>query len=122
MHKKYRGMTLIEVMVALSIVAISLMAASKAYSLWIYGGRQLQERVLAHVCAQNTLAQWRLSPELPAVGDYSFSCEQDGLTFQVQTDIRMTSSPKFRRASLRVVGPTSPGTALFFITTAIGKV
>lgn len=115
-----QGMTLVEVLVALAVVAVSLLAASRAFSQWIYGSQFLHERMLASVCAQNTLTQWQISRELPPVGTLAKSCEQDGRVFQVQTEISTTRNPMFRRAQLRVLGPSSDA-VLVTITTAIAK-
>lgn len=116
-----RGMTLVEVLVALAVVAVSLMAASRAFSQWIYGSQYLHERMLASICAQNTLTTWQLSRELPPVGALDSTCEQDGRVFQVQTEISTTPNPTFRRAQLRILGPTSTDAVLVTITTAIAK-
>lgn len=121
MHRKFaQGMTLIEVLVALTVVAVSLLAASQAFSQWVYGSQYLHERMLASICAQNTLTQWQLSRELPTVGNAIAACQQDGRAFTVNTRVTTTRNQKFRRVSIDVTGPTSEWT-LFTLTTAIAK-
>lgn len=124
MHNKIarqKGITLIEIMVALFVVAVSLMAASQAFAQWLNGSQQGRERMLARICAQNTLTAWTISSELPNVGTAQQSCEQDGLILEVHTVITQTRHQKFRRAQLRVVSSTFPDMDLATITTIIGK-
>lgn len=116
-----KGMTLVEVLVALTVVAVSLIAASRAFSQWIYGSQYLHERMLASICAQNTLTQWQLSRELPSVGTFTASCKQDGANFQIDTEVNTTANHKFRRAKIYVVSPTSSDLVLVNITTVVSK-
>ena len=120
-RSQHRGITLVEVLVALAIVAVSLMAAGQAYSQWLNSSAFLNERVLASLCAQNTLTAWSLRSQPPALGQATVDCEQDGLLFRVKTDVQSTANPAFRRAQLEVFGPSSPEQALIRVTTAVGK-
>lgn len=115
------GINLVEVLVALAVVAVSLVAASQAYSQWLHSSAFLNERMLASLCAQNTLTAWSLRSQPPALGPTTHDCEQDGAVFRVKTDVQGTANESFRRARLEVFGPSSPEQALVRITTAVGK-
>ena len=62
-----RGFTLVEVLVALGIVAIALTAGLQASAaLTRHAGRQ-SDMLLAQICAENELVRLRLARQLPGV-------------------------------------------------------
>jgi general secretion pathway protein I len=92
-----RGFTLIEVMVALAIVAISLAAGSRAASSVVDTSQRLSDVVLAQWCADNQLTELRLAGQLPAVGKSPFTCVQLGRNFKGTIKVQPTPNPSFRR-------------------------
>lgn len=114
-------MTLIEVMVALVVVAVSLIAASSAFFQWANGSEQLHERMLASICARNMLTTLGIATVPPKIGTTTTSCEQDGLVFQIKTGVSKTPNTKSSRVKLNVFGPTFTDRSLFEITMVIGK-
>ena len=95
--KQHRGFTLIEVMVALAIVAISLAAGAQAYAQWTDGARLLHERMLATVCLQNQWTKLNLAESLPATGYDDVECLQDGQVNKAEAQAP-PSSPKQSRS------------------------
>ena len=91
------GFTLIEVMVALAIVAISLAAGSRAASAVVDTSQRLSDVVLAQWCADNELVELRVSGQFPAVGKTPFACVQLGRTFKGTLKATPTPNPAFRR-------------------------
>ncbi|MCK9685442.1 type II secretion system minor pseudopilin GspI [Scleromatobacter humisilvae] len=91
------GFTLIEVMVALAIVAIALAAGSRAASSVVGTSQRLNDVVLAQWCADNQLTELRMQGQLPAVGKTTFNCMQLGRTFQGTLKVQPTPNPSFRR-------------------------
>jgi general secretion pathway protein I len=91
------GFTLIEVMVALAIVAISLAAGSRAASSVMDTSQRLSDVVLAQWCADNQLVQLRVAGTLPAVGKTPFTCMQMGRNFKGTLKVQPTPNPSFRR-------------------------
>ena len=63
-----RGFTLLEVMVALTIVALSLTAVAASMSQMINSARTMRDRTYASWIAQNRIAEIRLAPATPDVG------------------------------------------------------
>ncbi len=100
--KNARGFTLIEVMVALAIVAISLAAGSRAASSVVDTSQRLSDVVLAQWCADNQLTEMHLSGQLPAVGKSPFSCVQLGRNFKGTIDVKPTPNPGFHRVDASV--------------------
>jgi general secretion pathway protein I len=99
---RFRGFTLIEVLVALSIVAVSLAAGTQAIQALTANGARQSSLLLAQVCAENELVKILLSRQLPSVGDSTVSCEQTGRVLDVALSVRPTPNPQFRRVDAKV--------------------
>lgn len=112
------GFTLIEVLVALGIVAIALSAGLKATASLSRNAQRQSDVLLAQLCAENELIKLRLSHQLPGVGDSSNDCVQAGQTFQLQTSVRPTPNPNFLRVDVHVF---SDEQSQFQITTVMGR-
>ena len=102
MMNRLSGFTLIEVLVALAIVAISLLAGVQATSALTRNALRQSDVLLAHVCAENELIKTRLARQMPGVGDTTTSCEQAGRSLQVTLSVRPTPNPEFRRVDAQV--------------------
>ncbi len=113
-----RGFTLVEVLVALGIVAIALMAGLQATgALTRYAQRQT-DMVLAQICAENELVRVRLARQMPGVGDSSVTCEQAGRSLTVSLVVRPTPNPNFRRVDAQVLDGEVP---IWRLTTVVGR-
>ena len=95
-------MSLIEVLVALAIVAVALAAASRAAGALTLSTERQALTVLAQLCAENELVKLRLSRSFPGAGVQSFSCEQAGRSLVGKLSIAVTPNPNFRRVDARV--------------------
>lgn len=98
-----QGFTLIEVLVALVIVAISLGAGIKAAGALSDNASRLRSISSAQWCAENQLTELRLSKQFPSLGESEFSCEQLGQTFRGQLIVRATPNAGLRRVDAVVV-------------------
>ena len=96
------GFTLIEVLVALAIVAIALLAGLQATAALTNNAMRQSDVLLAQVCAENELIRIRLMQQMPSVGDNSSLCEQAGRIFQVTLSVQATPNPKFRRLDAQI--------------------
>jgi general secretion pathway protein I len=92
-----RGFTLVEVLVALVIVAVTLGAGIQAAGALTRNAQRLSEVSEAQWCADNHLAGLRLSRQYPSVGDFEFQCEQLGRRYVGRLVVRTTPNPNFRR-------------------------
>lgn len=98
-----QGFTLIEVLVALGIVAIALLAGLKATGALSRNAERQNVSMLGQICAENELIRLRLRRQLPDTGDSQVSCPQAGLDLQVNLSVRPTPNPNFRRVDARVL-------------------
>jgi general secretion pathway protein I len=112
------GFTLIEVLVALGIVAIALTAGLKATASLERNAQRQSDAILAQLCAENELIRLRLSKQMPAVGDTPVVCEQAGQTLTVVASVRPTPNPNFLRLEAKVSREAEP---LLQITTVMGR-
>lgn len=114
-----RGFTLIEVLVALAIVAVTLGAGIKAAGTLTDNAQRLAEVSAAQWCADNQLTGLRLSRQFPGVGDADFACEQLGRTYQGKLVIRPTPNPNFRRVDAQV--SNDAGQFVLSLSTVLGR-
>lgn len=97
------GFTLVEVLVALAIMAIALAAGARASGALTGQAERQTELLLAQLCADNELTRLRLSRQMPGVGDTTLNCEQGGQRFEVRLSVRPTPNPSFRRVDAHVL-------------------
>ena len=111
-HAHPRGFTLIEVLVALAIVAVALSAGMRALAQGADGASSLKARTLALWVAENRLAraQLDLSPQGATVA--SGEETQAGMTLAWRQTIGATLNPAFRRIEIVVTEPGRPDYAL----------
>jgi general secretion pathway protein I len=112
------GFTLVEVLVALGIVAIALVAGMQASAALTNNAERQADRVLAQLCAQNALAQIRLARQLPDVGESAASCPQAGRTLELHVRVQPTPNPNFRRVDAQVA---HDGQHLLLLSTVVGR-
>lgn len=117
-HAAQGGFALVEVLVALGIVAIALMAGAQASTALTRNAQRQSDVLLAHLCAENELVKTRLSRQMPAIGDNMQSCEQAGRRFDVSIIVRPTPNPSFRRVDAQVFDGTSP---VLRLSTIVGR-
>jgi general secretion pathway protein I len=113
------GFTLVEVLVALAIVAITLAAGLRAAGALTDNAERLAAVTAGQWCAENALTNLRLARQLPGVGDADFACEQLGRTFTGTLATRPTPNPNFRRVEASV--RDAAGLPLVTVTTVVGR-
>ena len=113
-----QGFTLVEVLVALGIVAIALTAGLQATASLTRNAQRQSDVLMAQICAENELIQIRLSKQMPGVGDTVVACVQGGQTFSVNLAVRPTPNPNFRRVDAQVLSGES---TILRLSTVVGR-
>lgn len=114
-----RGFTLIEVLIALAVVAMALGGGMRAAGALTDNAERLRRVSAAQWCAENQLVEMRLAKQFPGVGDQPFGCEQLGMSLQGKLIVRGTPNPGFRRVDAVVGDERQP--ALLTISTIVGR-
>ncbi|MFN6059938.1 MAG: type II secretion system minor pseudopilin GspI [Burkholderiales bacterium] len=102
------GFTLIEVLVALFMVSLSLLAGFRAAGSMTANTERQWQMLLAQLCADNTLVQLRLNPQFAELGEHTTPCPQAERAFAVVTTVAATPNPSFRRVDVHVSDGATP--------------
>jgi general secretion pathway protein I len=102
MTRSHSGFTLIEILIALAILAIALAAAGRATGSAADGARILKQRTLAGWVAQNRLNEEMIKRSFPSAGVQNGDATQAGQTFTWQQTTSETENPKFRKVEIKV--------------------
>lgn len=102
---KTRGFTLLEVLVALAILALTLAAVVHAAGGSTRHAEALRERLLADWVAENRLALHAARGEWLPVGEREGEETQAGMTFKWHEVVAPTPNPTMRRIVIEVRPP-----------------
>ena len=107
-----KGFTLVEVLVALAIISIALMAALRVAGAGANSVGELRSRLLAGWVAENLLAESRARGDWPAPGITRGTQRQGGIEFAWREEVMPTPNVAFRRVDIRVFPATEEAHAL----------
>ena len=99
---KRKGFTLVEVLVALAIISIALLAALRVAGGGTNSVRELRSRLLGSWVAENILAEQRARGDWPTTGILTGQQRQGNIDFLWRQEIISTPNTAFRRVDTRV--------------------
>jgi general secretion pathway protein I len=105
---RHRGFTLIEVLIALAVLAIALTAVMRAMAQTIDTSSALRERTLALWLAQDRLVTHRLTSSWPGVDTIEGEAEMGPQKFRWREQVLTTPVPEIRRIEIEVRGLNKP--------------
>lgn len=97
-----RGFTLIEVLAALVIVSLGMLAVIQAVSQTASNSTYLRDRTIAHWIAMNRLAEVRLDQNPPKIDETSDEVEMAGREWRWTTTVTQTPVETMRRIDVSV--------------------
>ena len=116
-----RGFTLIEILVAVAILAVALAATMRAASLATDGALETRQRLLATWAAENRVAELRARRIYPAASTTRMNVEQGGLAMVLDETVTDTPNPIIRRVDLTVADARDPGRVLGRLTAYVSQ-
>lgn len=119
--KRGHGFTLVEILVALAIIAVALAAGMRALLQATDTTTALKARTLALWVAQNQLAHAQIATPWPALGTSRGEAQQAGASFTWQATVSTTPNPAFRRIEIIVSEPATPDYALARLAGFLGN-
>ena len=105
--RRQRGLTLIEVLVALAIIAVALAAALRATGLMAANNRALQDKALAPDRRAERAGAAAAGTD-PARGRLAQPCPQGGLRLECELVFTNSMNRSFRQVSVRVRDANAP--------------
>ncbi len=121
-ERRFAGFTLIEVLVALVVVGLGMLAVIQTVSQTANTSFYMREKTLAHWIAMNKLTEVRLQPSPPPIDKSSDEIEMAGRDWRWTMEVKQTPVESIRRIEIRVRPSEAPETSsLAFITGFYGQ-
>jgi general secretion pathway protein I len=98
----HRGFTLLEVLVAMAILALTLTSAMRILGHGLQTATELDDRMFGQWVAENHLAQMRAFGVFPPLGEAEGHAQQADRTYHWKTVVQPTPNPLFRRVDVTV--------------------
>jgi general secretion pathway protein I len=102
-----KGFTLIEVMIALSVVAIGLMAILKAVNEEVSGANLTRNKMIALWVLENKVSEIRLNSAIPSTGTNQGQETLFNQVWQWQTTTTNTANSKIYKVEVSILQPNS---------------
>jgi general secretion pathway protein I len=113
------GFTLIEVLIALAIVAIALGAVLRAIGSLASDTDTARQRLLALWSADNALSELRISARWPEPGQRTFACPQGQYRFVCRQAVTLLANPLVREVTVSVYPSAGSRSVLAEVVTVV---
>ncbi|SDU91945.1 type II secretion system minor pseudopilin GspI [Pseudomonas mucidolens] len=119
-RRKSEGFTLIEVLVALAIIAVAMAAAVRVAGLMTQSNGLLRDKSMALLAAQSRLAELRLDGRLRP-GRRTFECDQGRLKLRCEQVIDATADGRLFKVNVRVLDAAREAPPLARLETLVAR-
>ena len=121
MRRRVRGFTLLEVMVALAIVSIGLIAAFNGIIQMAHSVSTMRDRALADWIAMNQITEIRIGGEFPEVGNFDGDVFFGNRDWRWQAEISETGVTDLRRIDMSVAHIEQPDDPVTIMTGFVSR-
>lgn len=104
MTGRAKGFTLLEMLVALSILSLAALALVRLDAFTARSSAALADKTLAQITADNHAITLLTDPSPPTIGSHSSSVTNGGKAWRIVTRIAPTADPSLLRIDIRVIG------------------
>jgi general secretion pathway protein I len=120
-RKRAAGFTLVEILVALAILAIAVAAVVTAVSGNVSNAAYLRDRTLAHWVAMNKVAELQVASDWPSPGTQHGESLMAAQEWSWQTTVTTTDDADVRRLDVSVYGGKDHKNTLATLVAYVGK-
>jgi general secretion pathway protein I len=121
MNKRVDGFTLVEILVALAVLAIAVAAVEAAVSGYVNNAAYLRNRTLAHWVAMNKVAEMQVSGDWPSPGKRHGESLMAAQQWSWQVTVSTTDDADVRRVDVNVFSEKDSKDALATMVAYVGK-
>lgn len=100
--KRHAGFTLLEVLIALVVVALALLALTRTAGGQVSSFDALRERTLAGWVAANVLSETRIATPFPTIGKRDGRMRMADRDWRWSLEVKATDDPQMRRLDVLV--------------------
>ncbi len=104
-RRALQGFTLIEILIALAVLAMAMGSIIKAVSDYTGGLSHLRDRTMATWVARNVLNEFQMQNEWPSAGQRKGDMKMGHYEWRWVARISQTDEPELRRLDVEVLSP-----------------
>ena len=101
-RRRQGAFTLVEILVAVTIIAVALGAIVRGMAMYTHNASYLRQRTIAIWVAHNRLTEIELAPTWPDEGRSDGDAEMAGFKWRWFVEVKKTPDEKLRRIDIRV--------------------
>lgn len=118
--RRTAGFTLLEVLIALAVFALSAFAVLRQISQSVQQSQYLEQKTYALWIAEGRLAEYRSAKDWPSLGRHSQTIDQYNQNWWLEVEVSNTSDSLLRRVEVRV-GEEGAESSIIILQGFLGK-